>query len=331
MNKRIVASIIAVTIFIVAIAFNAIGSFLSDESKSATALFASASDKPEEHIIESGSPTNRIAKLSIEGAIIDSPTSGSNPFNSGGYQHEQMMNQLETIKEDSSIKGLLLYVNSPGGGVYESAQIHDQLKEIKEAGKTIYVSMGGMAASGGYYVSAPADQIFASQETLTGSLGVIIQSINYHELANEYGIKFNTIKSGKFKDILSPSKPMSEAEREIIQGLVDESYQQFVNVIEQGRKMSEQKVIELADGRIYSGSQALENGLIDQLGFEDDALTALKEKIGGNPQVFEYKNGIGSFFNLPFAKSFLPNSEWRFLSEMINNRQGPTLMYMYSE
>lgn len=329
MNKRIAASIIAATVLLLGISFNLVGTFFSGQMEDSTKMF-SADQTPEERIVENGSSANRIARINVEGPIVSSPTSGSNPFNSGGYQHELMMKKLEAIKEDSSVKGVLLYVNSPGGGVYESAQIHEQLKEIKEAGKTIYVSMGGTAASGGYYISAPADRIFASKETLTGSLGVIIQSINYQELANEYGVKWNTFTSGEFKDIMSPTKPMSDAERDIIQELVNESYQQFVNIIVDGRGMSESEVRELADGRIYSGSQAIENGLVDEIGFTDDALKSLKDAVGGNPEVFEYQSSVGDLFaNLPFVKSFMPNNEVQLVEELIQKRQGPTLMYMY--
>ncbi|RWZ60189.1 signal peptide peptidase SppA [Halobacillus fulvus] len=331
MNKRVAASIIAAVILVIGIAFNAVGFFLNQNFEDTAGMF-SETRTPEERVLEDGSATNRIAKVSVEGAIMSSPNSGSNPFNSGGYQHEKMMEKLEAIKNDSSIKGVLLYVNSPGGGVYESAQIHDKLVEIKEEGKTIYVAMGGTAASGGYYISAPADQIFASNETLTGSLGVIIQNINYQELANEYGVKFNTFTSGEFKDILSPTKEMTEEERQIIQRLVDESYEQFVDVIASGRDMSESEVKEIADGRIYSGNQALQNGLIDEIGFEEDALNALKEQMGGDPQVVEYKNSVGEFFfDFPLAESLLPNNEVRMIQDLIDNRQGPTLMYMYSD
>ncbi|MCA0970257.1 signal peptide peptidase SppA [Halobacillus litoralis] len=329
MNKRIAASLIAIGVLIIGIVVNIAGAFFGNQMDSASQMMG-ANQTPDVKVVENGSQTNKIARINIEGPIISSTTSGSNPFNSGGYQHQQMIKKLEAIKEDNSVKGVLLYVNSPGGGVYESAEIHEHLNEIKEAGKTIYVSMGGTAASGGYYVATPADQIFASKETLTGSLGVIIQSINYQELAIEYGVKWNTFTSGEFKDILSPTKEMTDAEREIIQELVNESYDQFVQVIAEGRNMERDRVLELADGRIYSGNQALENGLIDEIGFTDDALNALKEEIGGNPQVIEYRNGVGDLFaNLPFAKSFMPNSEIQLVEELINNRQGPTLMYLY--
>lgn len=330
MNKRIGASIIAASILLVTIAFHSINFFMTDESEEATSMFA-GNQGLSEKVIEKGSMTNRIARVNVEGTIMNNPGTNPNPFGGGGYQHEHMMKQLDKIKKDPTINAVLLYVNSPGGGVYESAEIHDKLKEIKKADKTIYVAMGNMAASGGYYISTPADRIFASNETFTGSLGVIMENINYQELANEYGVKFNTFKSGKYKDIMSPTREMTEEEREIIQTLVDESYQQFVDVIAEGRDMSEDRVKELADGRIYSGKQALNNGLIDEIGFREDALKALKEEIGGNPQVIEYKNSIGSFFDLPLAESFMPNSEIRYIEKLISQRQGPTLMYMYSE
>ncbi|MGR9049820.1 signal peptide peptidase SppA [Halobacillus faecis] len=332
MSKRITASIIAATILILALVVQLIGTvFTGEEAENeAMGLFAS-SENLEEKVVERGSGSKRIVELNLEGAIIDNPSTNPNPFGGGGYQHDRFMKKLEAIKKDASIKGIHLYVNSPGGGVYESAEIHDKLLEIKEAGKTIYVSMGNMAASGGYYVSAPADRIFASNDTFTGSLGVIMQSINYQELANEYGVKFNTIKSGEFKDIMSPTKEMTEADREILQTLVDESYQQFVDVIVEGREMPESRVKELADGRIYSGKQAVENGLVDDIGFREDTLKALKKEIGGDPQVFQYKNTMGSFFNLPLAESLMPNSEIRYIEELMNKRQGPRMMYMYTD
>ncbi|SEH83033.1 signal peptide peptidase A. Serine peptidase. MEROPS family S49 [Halobacillus karajensis] len=332
MSKRIIASIIAASILIIALSFQLVGSFIEgDEDETDAMGLFSNSEKLEEKVVERGSSNKRIVELSLEGAIIDNPSTNPNPFGGGGYQHDRFLKKLETIKEDASIKGVHLYVNSPGGGVYESAEIHDKLLEIQEAGKTIYVSMGNMAASGGYYISAPADRIFASNDTFTGSLGVIMESINYQELANEYGVKFNTIKSGEFKDIMSPTKEMTDADREILQTLVDESYQQFVDVIAEGRDMSENRVKELADGRIYSGKQAVENGLVDEIGFREDTLKALKEEIGGDPQVFEYKNNMASFFNLPFAESLMPNSEIRYIEKLISQRQGPRMMYMYTE
>ncbi len=174
------------------------------------------------------------------------------------------MKTLNQVKDDDSVKAIVLRVNTPGGGTNESAEIHHKIVEIKEeTQKPVYVSMGSMAASGGYYISAPADKIFASPETLTGSLGVIMQGMNYSELADKIGIDFVTIKSGPYKDIMSESREMTSEERDILQDMIDNSYNEFVRVIAEGRGMPESKVRELADGRIYDGRQAKEVNLID--------------------------------------------------------------------
>src|SRR5699024_7994229 len=154
--------------------------------------------------------------------------------------------------DDETIEAVLLKVDSPGGGVYETAQIYKRLMEVKELDKPIYVSMGNMAASGGYYAAMPAEKIFATTSTITGSIGVIMESINYSELAEEYGVKFNTIKSGKHKDIMSASREMTDEEHDILQSMIDEMYGEFVDVVSEGRDMDEKTVRKLADGRIYT-------------------------------------------------------------------------------
>ncbi len=140
------------------------------------------------------------------------------------------------------MKGVVLEVNTPGGGVVESADIYDALRTIQmEKEIPIYVSMGGMAASGGYYVSAPADKIFVNPETITGSIGVIMESVNYAKLAEKYGIDFNTIKTGPYKDIMSGSREMKDEERAMLQEMINDSYERFVDIIEEGRDMTEAK------------------------------------------------------------------------------------------
>ncbi|KGX87363.1 signal peptide peptidase SppA [Pontibacillus litoralis] len=327
MKKRMIALVIAASILFVGIIFQAVGLFMTENFTQSTTSMLGVNE-PAEKVVENGDLTNRIAMIDVDGTIMNTAAS---PFGGAGYQHEQFLEELETIKEDASIKGVLLNVNSPGGGVYESAEIHDKLLEIKEADKSLYVSMGSMAASGGYYIAAPADQIYASKETLTGSLGVIMQSVNYQELADKFGIKYNTFKSGEFKDIMNPMREMTKEEKAIMQEMVDESYEQFVQIISEGRDMPKGEVKRLADGRIYSGQQAVENGLVDEIGFQEDALLALKEEIGGNPQIIEYDAGFGTLFGMPLAENILPNSEARMVEQLLKNRQGPKLMYMYTE
>lgn len=251
---------------------------VSKEESSPTfveSLFADTGELTETVIEEGGNDT--IAVLSVDGTIQDTGDSGS-LFSEAGYNHSFFMQQLEQVRNDDNIQGVLLYVNSPGGGVMESAQIRDKILQIqKERNIPFYVSMGSMAASGGYYISAPADKIFASKETLTGSLGVIMQGYDYSELMKKLGVSDNTIKSGEYKDIMSGTRPMTEDEKKIMQSMIDDSYNEFVKVVAQGRGMTVEQVRKIADGRIYDGRQAKENGLIDEFGYQEDALEALKK------------------------------------------------------
>ncbi|GGB03078.1 signal peptide peptidase SppA [Macrococcus hajekii] len=334
MNKRIIALLVAASLLILSVATSL---FTTDFTDSFTKELEGQLDTGtlDEKSIEGTDMSNRIARVEVDGVIQD--TGSPSVFAQETYNHESMMQQLEQIKEDKSIKGVLMVVNSPGGGVYESAEIYDKINEIKKSGKKVYVTMKNMAASGGYYISAPADKIFASRETLTGSLGVIMQSMNYKELADKYGVKFNTIKSGAHKDIMSPTKEMDAEERKILQSLVDESYDQFVKVISDGRHISQQEVKKLADGRVYSGLQAQKNGLVDEIGLEEDALKALKKDIKSNDaEVIEFAPTDSIFGENPFAaqsfvKKMMGNDDLAAIKELMSKRQGTTPMYLYGE
>jgi protease-4 len=245
------------------------------------------------------------------------------------------MKKLEYIKEDDTVKGIILKVNSPGGGVVESAEIHDKLIEIqKETKKPVYVSMGSMAASGGYYISAGAKKIFASEETLTGSLGVIMQGINYEGLADKYGVDFVTIKSGQYKDIMSPTRQMTEDERQILQSMIDNSYEGFVKVISEGRNMTTEQVKEIADGRIYDGRQAKELNLIDDFGYLEDVIQQMMEdeKLK-DAKVVRYTDaiGFGSLLNLKVQKLIGTDNEMTGIMEILSRPNSPRLMYLYAE
>jgi len=207
----------------------------------------------------------KIVQLFVDGTIAESAGFGSS-FNSPDF-----LEQLDQALEDDDVKGVVLRVNSPGGEVVASDEIHNKILEMKKKGKKVIVSMGAMAASGGYYISAPADYIFANPSTLTGSLGVIFSIPNYEELADWAGYKENVIKSGAFKDIGNPLREMTPAEQQVFTQLVDESYQQFVDVIANGRKIPREQVLKIADGRIYSGKQAKALKLIDEFGSLEDA------------------------------------------------------------
>lgn len=254
--------------------------------------FLDLADQMTEDIIQEGDSNNRILVIPIEGTI---------GMESATYQHDHILASIDKIKEDKTIKAVLLSIDSPGGGVYATREIYDRMRLIQEeTDLPIYVSMGSMAASGGYYLAMLGDQVYASQETVTGSIGVIMSAYNTEGLLEKLGVTPVVYKSGAMKDIMSSSREATEEERQVLQTYIDESYQRFVDVIVEGRKMPEEKIRQLADGRIYSGQQAKELGLIDQLGYEADALADLMadHDLDG-AQVFSYQPsdlGFGKFF-----------------------------------
>ncbi|EAF5657179.1 signal peptide peptidase SppA [Listeria innocua] len=295
-------------------------------------IFADTSELTETVIEEGGADT--IAVLSVDGTIQDTGEAGS-LFSETGYNHTFFMDQLEEVRNNDAIQGVLLYVNSPGGGVMESAQIRDKILQIKKERKIpFYVSMGSMAASGGYYISAPADKIFASKETLTGSLGVIMQGYDYSELMKKLGVSDNTIKSGAYKDIMSGTRPMTDDEKKIMQSMIDDSYNEFVKVVATGRGMSEEQVRKIADGRIYDGRQAKENGLIDAFGYQEDALEALKkEKDLKDATVIQYDapESFSSLFSVAAQKMTGQNADITQLIKLTGTLKAPRMMYLYGE
>ncbi|EAD5704958.1 signal peptide peptidase SppA [Listeria innocua] len=295
-------------------------------------IFADTSELTETVIEEGGEDT--IAVLSVDGTIQDTGEAGS-LFSETGYNHAFFMDQLEEVRNNDAIQGVLLYVNSPGGGVMESAQIRDKILQIKKERKIpFYVSMGSMAASGGYYISAPADKIFASKETLTGSLGVIMQGYDYSELMKKLGVSDNTIKSGAYKDIMSGTRPMTDDEKKIMQSMIDDSYNEFVKVVATGRGMSEEQVRKIADGRIYDGRQAKENGLIDAFGYQEDALEALKkEKDLKDATVIQYDapESFSSLFSVAAQKMSGQNADITQLIKLTGTLKAPRMMYLYGE
>lgn len=334
-KKRIVALALAAGLFIVSVIVNMASIAMKTDITTAieTAMGASEEDFTEQ-VEEEGNITRKIAILPIEGVIQDTDTTESF-FSSPGYNHRQFMKKLDKVQEDDTIKAVILQVNSPGGGVVESAQIHDKILEIKEkTKKPVYVSMGSMAASGGYYISAPADKIYASPETMTGSLGVIMQSVNYSKLAKKYGVDFVTIKSGPHKDIMSPAREMTEEERKILQSMINNSYNGFVNVIANGRGMSKEQVKKIADGRIYDGRQAKKLNLIDDFGYLDDTIAALKkdENLKG-AQVVTYEPNLGfpSFLTMKAQQLLSGNEEVHALMKIFSHPNSPRLMYLYAE
>jgi protease IV len=334
-GKRWAALGIAAALFFVSVVINFLSAFAFKGVETDLSELLAATELPfTEEVVQEGNEMKKIAVLDVDGVIQDT-NSAESFFQSAGYNHQGFMKKLEYIKEDDTVKGIILKVNSPGGGVVESAEIHDKLVEIqKETKKPVYVSMGSMAASGGYYISAAAKKIFASEETMTGSLGVIMQGINYEGLAEKYGVDFVTIKSGQYKDIMSPTRQMTEEERQILQRMIDNSYEGFVKVISEGRKMTTDQVKQIADGRIYDGRQAKELNLIDGFGYLDDVIQQMKndEKLK-DAKVVRYTEalGFGSLLNLKVQKLIGTENDMTGIMEILSRPNSPRLMYLYAE
>ncbi|RFU66224.1 signal peptide peptidase SppA [Peribacillus glennii] len=333
-GKRWAALVIAAVLFFVSIGTSIASSLIfADTEEIFNDMFAADQEFMEE-VMEGEDELNKIAVFDLDGVIQD--TGETNPIMSaGGYHHRAFMDKLQMAKDDGDIKGIVLHVNSPGGGVVESAEIYDKIKEIqKDTKKPVYISMGSMAASGGYYISAPADKIYASPETMTGSLGVIMQGYNYEKLAKKYGVEFVTIKSGPYKDIMSPNREMTAEERKILQTMINNSYDQFVKIIADGRNMPENRVRELADGRIYDGRQAKEVNLIDEFGHLEDVTDAMKKEIKSpDAQVVRYTDaiGFGSLLGMGAQKLMGKDLETAGLLKLLSQPNSPRLMYLYAE
>ncbi len=219
---------------------------------------------------------NKIAVVNIYGVIKASskPTGALTPSS------ERIIKQLKKIEEDRSVKAVVLRINSPGGTVAAVEEIYAEVMKVRAAHKPVVASFSDIAASGGYYVATAADKIVANPGTLTGSIGVIMEMGNFTGLMQKFGVKFETIKSGRYKDIGSFSREMTPEEKVILQNVINDAYERFLAAVITGRKLDPQKARELADGRIYTGAQALKEGLVDSLGSMDDAVDTAKKLAG---------------------------------------------------
>jgi len=177
----------------------------------------------------------------------------------------EIIKQLDDFGKDNSVKAIVVRIDSPGGGVTPSQEIHDAILTTKKK-KKVVASMGAIAASGGYLIACAADRIVANPGTVTGSISAIMHFANVEELLKKIGMKSSVVKSGRFKDIGSPTRPMTEEEKELIQSLIDDTYDQFLDVVAKGRRISKEDLRKIADGRLFTGRQALKLGLVDELG-----------------------------------------------------------------
>ncbi len=221
----------------------------------------------------------KVAIIDIEGIISDSA---------------DLTDEIRHYAERDDVKAVVLRINSPGGAVGPAQEIYREVKRLRRT-KRVVASMGGVAASGGYYIAAAADKIVANPGTITGSIGVIIEFINVEDLFRKLGLKGYVVKSGRFKDVGSPLREMSQEDVRLLQDVIDDVHRQFVDAVAQGRGLKREQVERIADGRIFSGAQAVEHGLVDVLGNQQDAIDLVARLAGieGRPSVIHPKKPKG--------------------------------------
>ncbi|KSV58090.1 signal peptide peptidase SppA [Acetivibrio ethanolgignens] len=272
-----------------------------------------------------------VGLVRVEGKIRD--TGSSTAFEKVGYDHQSILRYIDRMMDSPNNTGILLYVDSPGGGVYESDELYLKLKEYKEeTGRPIWAYMGSMACSGGYYISMAADRIVANRNTWTGSIGVIISNYNYKEFFDKLGVKEINYTSGPNKAMGSGGIEATKEQKEIFQGMVDEAYEQFVEIIAEGRNMSRDTVKPLADGRIYTAKQALSLKLIDEIDSLENTELAIRKEAGSGSVIYEPDFSGSSFFSSLFSsfKGIRGKSDVQAVTEMLNDGRNGVPMY-YAE
>ena len=246
------------------------------------------------------SPSGEIALVRIQGMLMDS---------------QNIVRQLSDYRYNPGVRGIILRIDSPGGAVAPAQEIYNEIMKLRADHKTVYASMGTVAASGGYYIACAADYVLANPGTLTGSIAAVMAFSNVEELTNKIGVKPVVIKSGKYKDVGSPMRTMKPEEQKLLQNVVDDVHQQFVQAVAKGRGLPVSQVSEIADGRIMTGQQALKLKLIDEVGGLEKTIDLLAKKLGiaGRPKVIEEKEKtpffdwlLQSSFSGGLAKTLMP-------------------------
>ena len=255
---------------------------------------------------------------------------GSSLFSEASYDHTWTMEQIDQLMNSSSNKAILLYVNSPGGGVYESDELYLKLKKYKEVtGRPVYAYMAQTAASGGYYVCMAADKVYANRMTMTGSIGVIMSLSDTTELQKKIGIKTENVVSGKNKAM---GNPLTDEQRTILQDMVNETYNIFVQIVSENRKINLEETKKLADGRVYTANQAKALKLIDEVGDFDAAVADLKKTYKlENAEVYDVINEttfFDEFFGEASSKLSLFN-EFDSIKKYLAHNNSGKLMYYY--
>lgn len=236
-----------------------------------------------------------------------------------------VIDNLDKFSKDDTIKAIILRIDSPGGAVAPSQEIYDRVISLKKE-KKIVASMGTTAASGGYYVACAADKIVANPGTLTGSIGVIMHFTNMEDLLKKIGVKAEAIKSGRYKDSGSPFREMTKEEKALLQGVIEDVHDQFVEVVAANRKLPKEKLQDLADGRVFTGRQALKAGLVDYLGGIEYASTIVAELAGieGKPELIYPREEKFSIF-----RYLMEETLQMVRKELKEEGTGPGLSYLY--
>lgn len=284
MKKNFKTGLIVLIVIIVVILFVSIGSLFQRRNIYAPEVSIQTYSSNPSVKISSSSKKQYIAALYIEGTIEEANNS---------YNQKWLLETIKMLKNDSKNAALAIYINSPGGAVYQADEIYLALQDYKTSGKKIYVYQGPMAASGGYYISCAANKIYANRNTLTGCIGVICgQSFDLTGLFENLGIKSETIHSGKNKNMMNYNEPFSEEQRKIMQSISDECYEQFVSIVVSQRHISFDEAYKISDGRLYTANQALNNGLIDKIDSWDGMIEDFSneiEKKGIDVKTFKYQ------------------------------------------
>ena len=328
----VITGVVIIAVGITGVASNVIGSKLIKQNKTETSsivkdMFSSVSGDSNIELPNK----DFVGVINIEGEI---GASSSNSLTSDStYNHDFYLKYIEKMEKSDKNKGILLYVDSPGGAVYESGEMYLKLMEYKEKTKRpIWAYFASQACSGGYYISMAADKIYANRNCWTGSIGVIVSLTNCKKLYDKLGIKEIDITSGKNKAMGSQGLELTKEQRGILQSLVDEAYDQFVGIVADGRKMDKSAVKKIADGRIYSAKQAKEINLVDEVGSLKDEKKAFAKEAGFSEDITYYtpeKDSLSGMFSSIFGavKDIVPKSDIDLAEDIVQNNGNGVLKY----
>ncbi len=247
-----------------------------------------------------GSGDIKVARIAIDGILMRG-LSGGGLLGGGEDMIESVLRQIRAATTDDEIRGIVIEMDTPGGAVTPSDEIYDALRRFRSAreGRKIVVFVRDLAASGGYYIAMAADRIVAEPTAIVGSIGVIMESVNWNILTQKIGVDATTIKAGENKDLLNPFRPVDPAHVRILQTLVDDIHKRFRSIVAEGRKLTAEKVSELADGSIYTADVAKSKGLIDEIGYWDEAVGGIARELGVDTvRVVRYDQHLSVFDRL---------------------------------